>query len=127
MPKLYGTHTIVLGPGVSADEFERFVRDEWQPPQLPGIKIRILKGDRGERAGEYVMLFEFRDAAVRERYWPSGGDDRPSEAWQRARRRAFGSAEQRRVSARLAELTAGIDETDGVPYGPYTDWLAIGG
>ena len=126
LAKLYGVHTIVLKPGVSADEFERFVREEWRAPNLPGITVSILKGDRGERAGAYVMLFEFEDAAVRDRYWPPSGGENASQEWQRVRHRAFGTPEQRRVMERLNALTAGIDEADGVPLGPYTDWLVIG-
>ena len=126
MAKLYGAHTIVLKPGVSADEFERFVRAEWRAPELPGIAVSILKADRGERAGAFLMLWEFADTAVRDRYWPPGGDDGPSEEWQRVRRRAFGTPEQRRVMERLNALTAGIDDLDGVPFGPYTDWVVVG-
>ena len=126
MAKLYGAHTIVLKPGVSAAEFERFVREEWRPAELPGITTSVLKGDRGERAGAYVMLFEFEDAAVRDRYWPPAGGGKAGAAWQRVRRRAFGTPEQRRVLDRLNALTAGIDEADGVPRRPYTDWLVIG-
>jgi hypothetical protein len=126
MARLYGAHTIVLKPEVSGQEFERFVREEWRPANLPGIRTSILRGDRGERAGAYLMLFEFEDGAVRDRYWPPARGGDASEEWQRIRQRAFGTAEQRRVLDRLNALTAGIDEQDGVPLGPYTDWLAIG-
>ncbi len=126
MAKLYGAHTLVLNPGVSAQEFERFVREEWRPATLPGITTSILKGDRGERAGAYLMLFEFEDAAVRDRYWPRPGGADASAEWQRVRHRAFGTPEQQQMMDRLNALTAGIDAEDGVPRGPYTDWLVIG-
>src|SRR5687768_13365970 len=115
MARLYGAHTIVLRPGVAGPDFERFVREEWRPAELPGITTTILKGERGEQTGTYLMLFEFEDEAVRDRYWPPQRGGAASEEWQAIRRRAFGTPEQRRVFARLNELTTGIDETDGIP------------
>ena len=127
MAKLYGAHTIVLRPGVSAEEFERFVRDEWRPARLPGIEVSILKGDRGQEAGAYLMVFAFEDAAIRDRYWPPSEGGRPSAEWRAVQDAAFGTPEQRRIAARLEALTAGLDELDGIPRGGYTDWLVIGG
>ena len=60
------------------------------PPVLdcPGV----LNGDRGTRAGKYLLLLEFESAELRDRYFPPPG--RPSEALRRlaavgARRRTL--------------------------------------
>jgi hypothetical protein len=61
MPKLFGLHEIELQPGVEPDEFERFFAEEVAPsPMVPGLKVYLLKGDRGERAGRYLVLLESR-------------------------------------------------------------------
>lgn len=36
----------------------------------PGMKSYVAKGDRGDRAGHYTLIFEFDDVATRNRYFP---------------------------------------------------------
>jgi hypothetical protein len=70
MARVYGVHLIALRPGVPAAEFERFVREEVNSCPWPeGIRISLLKGDRGDRAGKYLVLFQFD--SVERRDWAS--------------------------------------------------------
>jgi len=71
MPKVFSTWVITLRPGVTEGEFEQFLR-EWDPAApLPGTRPRILKGERGEGLGKYLMLNEFESVETRDRYFPS--------------------------------------------------------
>jgi hypothetical protein len=74
MSKVYSIHLIALKAGVSWAEFERFYRDEFSgitPPR--GMAIRLLKGDRGDRAGRYAMMFEFESESRRTELYPEAG------------------------------------------------------
>ena len=94
MPKVVGVREIALRPGVCEADFERFVTEEWYPAwQWPGVTVRVLKGDRGTRAGKYLLLLEFESVELRDRYFPPPGG--PSEELRR-RLEAVGAVEARR-------------------------------
>ena len=79
MPTVYGLHEIELQPGVEPDEYERFFAEEVAPTvELPGWKTRLLKGDRGERAGKYLVLLEIESLEARDRYFPDRARSRRS-------------------------------------------------
>ena len=42
-------------------------------PELDGWKTRLLKGDRGKRAGKYAILYEIESPDARDRYFPADG------------------------------------------------------
>jgi hypothetical protein len=51
-----------------------------------GMKMRILKGDRGARKGRYMLVWEFDSVASRNVYFPREGgfaSDAFREAWKR--------------------------------------------
>ncbi len=75
MAKVVGIHELDLKPGASADEFERFYREEVVPgPQLSGVQTSLLKGDRGVRNGKYLLLIEIDSQTVRDGHFPLEGD-----------------------------------------------------
>jgi hypothetical protein len=75
MSKVFGMHMIALKPGVKAEDFEKFVTEEVYPlSSLEGWKSYLLKGDRGDREGKYLMMLEFESVEVRDRYFPSPGE-----------------------------------------------------
>ena len=72
MTKVFGIHPFMLKQGVNPEAFEQFVREA--VPNLPilnGVTLSILKGDRGDRARQYLMLIETESVEIRDRYWPS--------------------------------------------------------
>src|SRR5919206_4944825 len=72
MARLVSIHEIELAEGADAVEFERLVAEGG--PQLPvGWKSRLLRGDRGERAGKYAILYEIDSPEARDRYFPADG------------------------------------------------------
>jgi hypothetical protein len=51
------------------------MRDQLYPATArPDVTFYILRGDRGTRAGRYLMIVEMADVATRDRYWPSPGE-----------------------------------------------------
>ena len=79
MPKLFGLHEIELQPGVEPDEYERFFAEEVAPTvELQGWKTHLLRGDRGERAGKYLVLLEIESLEARDRYCPDRAKGRRS-------------------------------------------------
>jgi hypothetical protein len=78
MAKVLGIREVELNPGVSAEEFERFAVDAVaRVPQGSGLRIYVVKGDRGDKAGTYLWITEIDSVEVRDRYWPA--PDQPSE------------------------------------------------
>src|SRR5690242_6614330 len=77
MAKVFSLHMIGLRPGVKGEDFERFFREKAVPRILfQGWKTYLLKGDRGDREGKYLLMIE-TDNEARERYFPM--PDVPSE------------------------------------------------
>jgi hypothetical protein len=72
MAKVFGFHTIELKPGVSEQEFEEFIRTEVIPVyhKVPGQTTHLLKGDRGERNGKYLVLIELESTERRDHIYP---------------------------------------------------------
>ena len=78
MAKVFGIHHLELKPGADAAEFERIVRDELNTlSRLPGWQFSIVKGERGENVGKYVLIFEIESLEVRNRDSPSDGTFSP--------------------------------------------------
>jgi len=75
MSKVFGMHMIALQPGVKAEDFEKFVIEEMYPlPSLDGMKVYLLKGDRGDREGKYLVVYELESVEFRDRYFPAPGE-----------------------------------------------------
>jgi hypothetical protein len=75
MARLVCIHEIELADGANAAEFERLFQESAAHPELPGWKTRLLRGDRGERAGKYAILFEIESPEARDRYFPADGQE----------------------------------------------------
>jgi len=74
MSKVIGVHTHDLKPGVTEEEFEKFVIEEMEPLSLEGVKRYTLKGDKGEGKGKYLGLLVIDSVEIRDKYFgsPSG-------------------------------------------------------
>jgi len=61
--------------GITPERFETFVRQHGvRIPCYPGWRWTLLRGLRGERTGQYLMLFEIESAAQRDRYIAADGN-----------------------------------------------------
>jgi hypothetical protein len=75
MSKVFGMHMVALKPGVKTEDFEKFVKEEVYPlPSLEGMELYLLKGDRGDREGKYLVMLELESVEVRDRHFPSPGE-----------------------------------------------------
>jgi hypothetical protein len=66
--------SVMLRPGGSEAGFERFVTEEYYAmSRLSGEEGYLLKGDRGDRAGGYLLLIAYESVEVRQRRSSAGG------------------------------------------------------
>ena len=78
MAKVFGIHHLELKPGADAAEFEQVVSDEFNAlPKLAGWERSIVKGERGDNIGKYVLIFEVESLETRNRDHPGGGPVSP--------------------------------------------------
>lgn len=74
MAKVFGIHYLELLPGVKEEDFEQFTTEHRYPATTrQDFTFYVLKGERGERVGKYLMICEFDSIEARDRYWPSPG------------------------------------------------------
>ncbi len=76
MAKVFGLHTLELKTGVDEKEFEAFITQEVTPlyQRVPGQIAYLMKGDRGERSGKYLIVIELESPQTRDQIYPSKGD-----------------------------------------------------
>ena len=76
MAKVFGMHMIALHPGVKAEDFEKFVVAEMYPifEASLDMKVYLLRGDRGDREGRYLVMTEFSSVEARDRQYPAPGE-----------------------------------------------------
>ena len=72
MAKVFGLHRVRLRRGINAEEFEKFVTEEVFPLPWSGLSVHLLKGDRGDREGKYLWVYEFESIEAREEVFPEG-------------------------------------------------------
>ena len=119
MARVFGMHELELRPGVTPEAFEQFV-----VPALRGVPCRegqilsILKGDRGERAGKYVFVFEYDSVEQRDRDSPGSNQDSDDlMAWLAANRATVGAFFERLSTFVVPDWDIGMHYTDYVVLG----------
>jgi hypothetical protein len=77
---------LTLNPGVKGGTVERFYVEKYLPnvAELPGYTLTLYKGCAGKRAGQYLYIGYFENAARSQQLFPTTADGRPStsEEWQ---------------------------------------------
>ncbi len=111
--KLYSLHKIELRDGVTGEELERFFNERFFPNwEIEGWNSFLLKGDRGERKGRYMLIHEMDSVEMRNRYFPE--PDVATEEWDRQ-------------TEGLSEIGAELSELVSVYLGEvYTDYFVVG-
>src|SRR5258706_3571354 len=72
MAKIFGMHMIGLRTGVKDEDFEKFFREKVVPLTFPpGWKTYLLKGERGDRKGKYLVMVEIESVEARNRFSPT--------------------------------------------------------
>jgi hypothetical protein len=65
-----------LKPGVAADRFEKFMIEQYIPAfekSYEGVRMTLLKGERGVKKDGYCILLHFKSMSVRNEWWPQEG------------------------------------------------------
>lgn len=118
MTKIYGMHEIELNPDVKEEDFEDFFRAEVATaPTFAGWTLRLLKGDRGIRAGKYLVLIEIENEEARNRFAPV-----PNESNEETQR--F-SEEHREILDPIFQKWATFSSTNLDENRNYTDYLVL--
>ena len=70
---MIGLHSydITLNDGVTPDQFETFYLEKYIPAieeSMHGVKVKLLKGERGEYKGNYGVIMYFKSLKDRD-YW----------------------------------------------------------
>ncbi|RWR01005.1 hypothetical protein ED28_16275 [[Pantoea] beijingensis] len=76
-PSVFSLHYVGLNlkKGVTDDTFEAFVQQQGvEIPAYPGWRWTLLKGLRGERQNQYLMMYEAENAECYARYVDSNGE-----------------------------------------------------
>ena len=110
--KVRGIHHFTLKDGVEPQEFERFITEEWNPVMhgiWPGAQNIVMKGERGQQVGQYIMVVEMNSLYVRNFYWPTGGASEAAKAIQEN----WGDS-YTQVINRIGELAERTEYTDYV-------------
>jgi hypothetical protein len=115
MAKVFGMHEIELRPDVKPEEYEQFFTQEIAHlPVFPGWKAYLLKADRGERAGKYLLMYEVESVETRDRYFP-----RPDEQ----------SEEVQRFLEQHSEVAAAMQKSSAFETEPHlwSDYIVVAG
>ena len=116
MTKVFALHEVELRPGVSAEQFESFFATQiGAEPIYPGWWAQLLKADRGQRAGKYLVMFEIESVAVRDRYFPAPGER---------------SKEAQQFTQHHPKIAAMFEKWSSLASPPgeiYTDYILVGG
>ena len=118
MSKVYGIHEIELHPGVNEESFVQFFNQELADANIEiGCKLKLLKGDRGQRVGKYAVLFEIESREARDRFSPA-----PHEGSEESKR---WEAEHKEQEDYLNKKWALFSPTDFGTHLEYTDYLVL--
>ena len=111
MAKVYGLHEVELVPGADPEEFEKVASELAKGHGYEGWKLSLLKGERGERNGKYLIMVEIESLEARNRYAPSPDGPGSEEAQELDRRNAT-------LWERLRNLTSATADI-------FTDYVAV--
>ena len=68
MAKIFSVVSVDLRPGVKGEDFVKFWLEEYAPlGQRVGWESHVLKADRGERVGQYAVIWEIPSIEARDR------------------------------------------------------------
>lgn len=112
MAKVYGIHEIELRPGADPAALEQLFAFGASLPGAEGWKPYLLKGERGERKGKYLVMVEIESLAARDRYEPDSGPTAEAQALE------AGAADFWTRWQQLATLPGGQDDV-------FTDYVVI--
>jgi len=84
MGRIVSIHEYDLKPGITAEQFERVLRDAEARGlfQLPGLVAHhFVKGAKGARQGAYAAVWIYESREAWERLWGTPEDPRPPQEY----------------------------------------------
>ena len=111
MATVLGIHQLDLKPGVTDEQADEMAARLTREVSVPGTTTRVAKGDRGARAGQYVMVTEIDSVDRRDRYFPLSGEE---------------SVEFNQHAAPLAGLMEQVEAVFVFPDPNFTDYVVMG-
>lgn len=107
------SYELILKDNVTFDQFIKFSKEKYIPALeklIPGEKIYLLIGDRGENKFRYGEMYVFDDVSTRNKYYPKEDDTATSPAF-------------KAILPQLMALSA--ENNNYVKYAKrvYTDWI----
>lgn len=117
--RIFRMWPVKLRPGVTTDEFERFLKEDWVEVlwSAPGVRSYVLKGNQGTEVGHYLIVTEFDRVHTRDLYFPPGSVE--SDLWKQLSAEGLATPESIRAETRWAELVVPEWAED------YTDWELV--
>lgn len=114
--RVIGIHNLALRAGVSAQAFESFIADNHHRIEdYPDWKFHLLKGERGNRLDQYVVMMEIASLAALDAFYPE-----PDCATERAAQFAAAYRDTKQMYEEWKRLAS----FSGSPQ-IYTDYLAV--
>jgi len=113
---IVGVHvrTINLDPNASLNQYLDFYINKYIPAYekvLPGVKLYVIKGLRGDNVNSLGVMWVIKSAEIREKYWPEP-DGTASEITLEALKKIVPIRDELRKLGRVAQST-------------YTDWEVL--
>ena len=82
MAKVVGIVALELNPGFTDEQVRELATDTIREFRVPGVvNARLGQGIRGDRQGNYALIWEFESVETMERYFPMPST--PSDEWER--------------------------------------------
>lgn len=114
--RVIGIHNLALREGITAKQFERFIAKNAQRIEdYPDWKFRLLKGERGNRLDQYVVMMEIASLSALEVFYPEPD---------RATAQATKFAKAHRDTKQMYEEWKQLASFSGSPQ-LYTDYLCV--
>ena len=109
MARVLGVHEIELKLGADPEEFERAAAEVASSAQPEGWRTLVLKGERGPRSGNYLMIFEIDSLEARNRLYPEEGHPYQEEDERFDQENHESAAAWERLSAMIVNLDIATD------------------
>jgi len=118
MAKVYGIHEIEVNADLDEKTLKRLFKEFAKDyEEQSGWKLTLLKGDRGQRAGKYALIYEIKSVEERDRFSPAHNTmSKEVMQW---------LEEHKEIGEAMMGKWAAISPTDTGAHEEYTDYIVL--
>lgn len=118
MAKVFGIHEIEVNAGLDEKTLKKLFKEFAEAfVEQSGWKMILLKGDRGQRAGKYAVIYEIKSVEERDRFSPAHNTmSKEVVQW---------FEEHKEIAEALMKKWAAISPTDTGSHEEYTDYIVL--